>query len=60
MIKLLEPITRLELWLSALGATATTEQTTAHTLNSYEGTTVVEADTNVDPVMLACEFMTSA
>lgn len=37
-------------------ATETTEQTTPHALNSYAGTTVVEAATNVDPVTLTCEY----
>lgn len=37
-------------------ATPTTEQTTPHSLHSYKGTTVVEADTNVDPVELSVEY----
>lgn len=41
-------------------ATETTEQTTAHALNSFEGTTVVDAKTNVDPVTLSVEYMASA
>lgn len=40
-------------------ATETTEQTTPHALHSYEGTTVVEADTNVDPVTLSVEYASS-
>ena len=36
-----------------------TEQTTAHSLNSYNGTTIVDAQTNVDPVELACEYYAS-
>lgn len=37
-------------------AEETTEQTTPHSLNSYEGTTVVDAQTNVDPVTLSAEY----
>ena len=37
-------------------ATETTEQGTPHSLNSYEGTTVVDAQTNVDPVTLEVEY----
>ena len=41
-------------------AASTTEQTTAHALNSYNGTTIVDAQTNVDPVTLEVEYAASA
>lgn len=47
-------------YVVAVKATETTEQTTAHSLHSYEGTTIVEAQTNVDPVTLSVEYATSA
>lgn len=37
-----------------------TEQTTPHHLNSYDGTTVITAETNVDPVTLEVEYAASA
>jgi hypothetical protein len=40
-------------------ATETTEQTTPHSLHSYNGTTIVEAQTNVDPVELSVEYYAS-
>lgn len=40
-------------------AEETKEQTTAQNLHSYEGTTVVDADTNVDPVTLSAEYASS-
>ena len=40
-------------------ATATTEQTTPHSLHTVNGTTIVEATTAVDPVDLACEYYAS-
>lgn len=46
-------------YVVAAKATATTEQITPHSLHSYEGTTVVEADTNVDPVTLSVEYASS-
>lgn len=41
-------------------ATETTEQTTAHSLHSYNGTTIVDAQTNVEPVELSVEYMAGA
>lgn len=41
-------------------ATETTEQTTAHSLHSYNGTTIVDAQTNADPVELSVECMAGA
>ena len=40
-------------------AEETTEQTTPHSLNSYEGATVVDTQTNVDPVTLSVEYASS-
>ena len=40
-------------------ATETTEQTTPHSLHSYNGTTIVDASTNVDPVTLSAEYESS-
>lgn len=44
-------------YVVAAKAESTTEQTTPHSLHSYNGTTIVTADTNVDPVTLECEYM---
>jgi hypothetical protein len=43
-------------YVVAAKAAATTEQTTAHALHSYNGTTIVDAQTNVDPVELSLEY----
>ena len=37
-----------------------TEQTTPHALHSYAGTTIVDAQTNVDPVTLSVEYAKAA
>lgn len=42
--------------ISRANDTETTEQTTPHSLHSYDGTTVVEASTEVDPVTLEVEY----
>lgn len=41
-------------------ATQTTEQTTPHALNSYDGTTVVEVESPVGSVELSAEYMAGA
>ena len=47
-------------YVVAAKATATTEQTTPHALHSYNGTTIVTAQTNVDPVELRAEYVAEA
>lgn len=68
----IETAAEFKAWLAAQYAAGTpviviyplaeeqTEQTTGHALHSYEGTTVVEAKTNVDPVTLSAEYMAGA
>lgn len=47
-------------WIIVYAAyTELAEQTTPHSLHSYNGTTIVEAQTNVDPVELDVEYYAS-
>jgi hypothetical protein len=46
-------------YVVAVKAAATTEQTTPHSLHTVSGTTIVEAQTNVDPVELSVEYYAS-